>query len=126
MYSAKSICRRVGCNALVERPGYCDIHTVYEQERFKHLKRAPDASAFYSGAKWTKTSRAFRKANPLCAEHKRAGIIVKGAIADHTIERAELMRQGLDPYDWKYLQNLCTPCHNKKLRQRQNKAKGFI
>ena len=126
MYSAKSLCRRVGCNALITEPGYCHIHKVYEQDRFKQLKRAPDASAFYSGHKWTRTSRAFRKANPLCAEHKRNGIIVKGAIADHKIDRGELIAKGLDPYDWQYLENLCHACHNKKLRKRQGKAKGFI
>ena len=126
MYSAKSICRRVGCNTLVSEPGYCDIHKVYEQERFKQLKRAPDARAFYSGHKWTRTSRAFRKAHPLCAGHKRAGLIVKGAIADHKTERGKLIADGLNPYDWQYLENLCLACHNKKLRQRQNKAKGFI
>lgn len=121
MKRAKSICRQVGCNMLVEAPGYCDMHRDKIKDRFKRLDKAPGSRAFYGGYKWTKTSRAFRAANPICAEHKRQGYIVKGAIADHTTEVPELIAQGLDPYNWAYLQNLCIPCHNRKLNDRRKK-----
>ena len=119
MKSAKSICRKVGCNALIPEPGYCQEHEDIEANRFKDLRKAPGSRAFYGGRQWTKTAKAFRQRYPLCADHKRRGLIVKGGLVDHKIERNELIARGLDPYDFEYLQTLCHDCHNKKLRERR-------
>ena len=109
----------VGCNALIEDPGYCDQHKHIETNRFRSLKKAHGSREFYSGKKWTETSKQFRVANPLCAECKRNGKITKVHLVDHNPERNEILAMGGNPYDWQYLEGLCHPCHNKKLRQRQ-------
>lgn len=121
MRQAKSICRHVGCNNLVASPGYCDKHKRPAGQRFDDLAKAPGSRAFYGGSKWTRTARAYRQLNPLCEEHKRQGLIVKGDLVDHKVERPELEAQGLDPYAFEYLQTLCTSCHNRKLSARQSR-----
>ena len=123
MQRAKSICRQTGCNNLIPSPGYCEQHKRDEGDRFKGLERAPGSRAFYGSHAWTKTARAYRQDNPLCAEHKRRGMIVKGDLVDHVTERGELEARGLDPLDWRYLQTLCHSCHNRKLRDRQEQRR---
>ena len=119
MKRAKSICRLVGCGALIPSPGYCTEHADIELNRFKELHKAPGSRAFYGSRKWTRTALSFRKANPLCADHKRRDMVVKGDLVDHTIEVPALIARGLNPFDWEYLQTLCHSCHNKKLRARR-------
>ena len=119
MRRAKSICRSVGCNALLDSPGYCEQHKPEETRRFDSLAKAPGSREFYGSHKWTRTARAYRQLNPLCEEHKRGGMIVKGDLVDHKVERPELEAKGLDPYSFDYLQTLCISCHNRKLRERQ-------
>jgi 5-methylcytosine-specific restriction endonuclease McrA len=119
MLSAKSICRRVGCSNLVDRPGYCHLHEADGASRFD-LHRAPGSREFYCNHKWTQTALTYRKGQPLCEQCKRTGQIVKGNLVDHKIERPELEAKGLNPYDFVYLQTLCTSCHNKKLRARSS------
>ena len=125
MKHAKSICRVVGCGALISLPGYCDIHKDKERGRFKELHKAPGSRAFYSKSKWTKTARAFRVRNPLCASHQRRELIVKGNLVHHTIEVPELIARGLDPYGFEYLETLCYDCHNRELRARKHIHRGI-
>lgn len=49
------------------------------------------------------------------------GIIKKGDLVDHVVERLDIIAMGENPLDWKYLQTLCYACHNKKLAQRNKK-----
>jgi len=123
MLNANSICRQVNCSALIPRPGYCDEHKHVEAERFRHLAKA-DRSGFYSSAAWTKTSRAFRRMNPLCAEHKRRGTILKGDMVHHIVEVGDLKARGDNPLSWRWLETLCNDCHNRELRKRQGIAPG--
>lgn len=123
MKSAKWVCRQTGCNALVGSPGYCALHTVDTANRFNGLRKAPGSRAFYGSSNWKLTSKAFRKASPLCAGHKAKGFTIKGDLVDHIIDRHILEREGKDPFDWKYLQTLCHSCHNAKLNARRNKPK---
>ena len=118
MKHANSICRQVNCNRLIAEPGYCSDHKYIEAERFKGLHKA-DRSGFYSSSAWTKTSRAFRRMNPLCAEHKRRGTILKGDLVHHTVEVGTLKARGDNPLSWRWLETLCVNCHNKELRKRQ-------
>ena len=118
MKHANSICRQVNCNRLIAEPGYCSDHKYIEAERFKGLHKA-DRSGFYSSSAWTKTSRAFRRMNPLCAEHKRRGTVVKGDLVHHTVEVGTLKARGDNPLSWRWLETLCVDCHNKELRKRQ-------
>ena len=121
MKHAKSICRKVGCGALIPSPGYCSVHEDIEANRFKELHKAPGSRAFYGSRKWTRTARAYRQRYPLCADHMRRALVVKGDLVDHIVERNELIAKDLDPYDFEYLQTLCHSCHNKKLRARKNR-----
>jgi len=121
MQRAKSICRVVGCGALIPSPGYCDKHKSVADERFSNLRKAPDSRAFYGSRRWTRTSLAYRRQHPLCEDHLDRGLVVKGDLTDHKVERLELVAQGLSPYDFEYLQTLCHSCHNRKLRARKNK-----
>lgn len=126
MKHAKSICRQVNCWATIPSPGYCVQHEDVEANRFKELHKAPGSRAFYGSRKWTRTARAYRQANPLCADHKSRELVVKGDLVDHTTERNELIARGLDPYDWEYLQTLCHSCHNRKLRERRNRTHAML
>ena len=125
MQQAKSICRIVGCGALIPAPGYCEQHAEEWGNRFKGLRKAPGSRAFYGSRKWTKTAKAYRKLNPLCAGHKRRGLIVKGDLVDHITERPVLVAKGLNPYSFEYLQTLCHSCHNVKLSERKRRSNAM-
>jgi len=118
MHRAKSICRAVNCFKLLDAPGFCEEHEHLDRGRFKGLKRAAGSREFYKSRAWVRVSQAYREAHPLCAEHRRRGMVVKGDLVDHIVERLVLEARGDDPCDEQYLQTLCHSCHNKKLRQR--------
>ncbi len=120
MKRAKSICREVACSATIPAPGYCEEHKKKEGERFARLEKAPGSRTFYGGSRWRRTASVYRQEFPLCAGHAIRGLVVKGDLVDHKIDRPVLEAQGLDPYDHGYLQTLCHSCHNKKLRERQS------
>jgi 5-methylcytosine-specific restriction protein A len=120
MQRAKQICNKVGCNVLIDSPGRCELHKIKDSERFSHLKKAEGSEEFYNSSKWKLTRHSYRTKNPLCEECKRDGIIKAMYIVDHKIERNDLIKAGLSPYEHKYLQSLCHACHNKKLRQRRD------
>lgn len=126
MKNAKSICRQVNCGALIPSPGYCSVHAYVEADRFKGLRKAPGSKAFYGSRRWTRTARAYRQRHPLCEDHEARGLILKGDLVDHIIERVKLIAMGLDPYDWEYLQTLCHSCHNRKLVARRTKTHAFF
>jgi len=119
MHNAKSICRQVGCNALIDLPGYCQDHEHIHSERFKGLRKSPGSREFYGSGKWVKTRNAYIAAHPLCADHQERGLIVKADLVDHIVDRNVLEARGDDPFNFMWLQSLCHSCHNKKLRQRQ-------
>ena len=123
MKSAKSICRIVGCGTLIPSPGYCTIHQKEYKDRFKDLPKAAGSREFYSSVRWTKASKSYRSRYPLCADHQSRGMVVKGDLVDHVVERGALEAKGLSPFSDAYLQTLCHSCHNKKLRLRGAKKK---
>ena len=116
---AKQVCRKTGCNELLDAPGYCAKHAHLERARFSGLKKAAGSEAFYGSSRWKWTRDSFRRANPLCAACLREGAIIKGNLVDHVVERPELIAMGKDPCDWDYLETLCTSHHQKKLRRRK-------
>lgn len=117
---AKSICRKIGCNELLDAPGYCEKHTK-NNKPFWHqdVKKTTAAKRFYSSAPWTKKSSQHRKNQPLCQEHLQKGLIKGGEMVHHIIELKELLRRGLDPLDNKYLETLCNSCHLGHLRAKK-------
>lgn len=118
MKSAKYICRKTNCNILVPTSGYCSVHKTEHDNRFKGLRKASGSRSFYSSSRWTQTSKRFRELNPLCADHYKQGIVVKGDLVDHVIERNDLIAKGESPFDFNFLQTLCHGCHNRKLSVR--------
>lgn len=117
MLRAKQICGKTGCNELIDGPGRCEEHKIVD--KFKDLERASGSKEFYGSAKWKKTRAKFRQKNPLCCQCKAEGLITKMDIVDHIEERNDLIARGEDPCDPQYLQSLCHPHHNAKLRERR-------
>ena len=65
---------------------------------------------FYHNARWTRESRIFRIANPLCELCYKKGIIVASEVTDHKIPK-DLCE---DPWDKTNWMALCNKCHAKK------------
>ena len=72
------------------------------------ITRARDP--FYHTTRWKKESRAFREANPLCAECAREGLTGPAEVTDHIVPK-DICR---DPWDWKNWQGLCKKHHVRK------------
>ena len=66
--------------------------------------------AFYHTARWTRESRAFRRANPLCKECEKEDIVEAAEVVDHIVP-AEICG---DPWDRSNWQGLCRTHNNKK------------
>ena len=118
MNKAKSICTHPGCNTLISGSGRCEKHKF---DNFKRLdsKKTPEDKKFYSSGRWTKTSKAFRQANPLCQPCLKKGQVTASKIAHHVPDRKILIERGDDPFDWKFLEAVCFNCHQKELRKKQ-------
>lgn len=71
---------------------------------------------FYNGRKWRKTSKAYREAHPICEcdNCKSNDIVKKAEVCDHIKGLGNLLKAGVDPYDWDELQSMSHECHNKK------------
>lgn len=89
------------------------IRRPWRPERIPFGRRK-DNSAFYNDRKWRKVSRAYREANPFCAECERNGKVSAADVADHKKGLQYLLDNDMDPYDWEELEGLCHPCHNSK------------
>lgn len=72
-----------------------------------HRERSDD---LYHSARWTKVSRAWRAAHPLCEECRRNGVLKAGEVTDHIIPFPVCK----DFFDDKNFQTLCQDCNNKK------------
>jgi hypothetical protein len=116
------ICRSVGCMALVAS-GYCAKHAHIEKEildnRFKRVeaKKTPEQRKFYSSTRWTNCSRIHRIREPLCRRCKTMGRITPATLTHHNPPREVLIRQGLSPFDDKFLESSCFNCHQKELKR---------
>ena len=117
---AKSICRKSGCNILIDKPGYCEDHKSLNNP-FRKLdeKKTDETKKFYSSSAWTKTSLNHRKNEPLCQECKKKGIIKSGELVHHEPSLEELLKKGFNPLDHKYLETLCFNCHQGHLRAKR-------
>lgn len=115
-------CEIPGCPNLVEH-GYCEVHAnkapkADNRKNFKKLDCKKDARTikFYSGAAWNRTRNAYRKVQPLCEECLRNGKITPSQLVHHKKKLTEILREGLNPYNFQYLEALCNNCHLKELR----------
>lgn len=116
-------CKQPGCPALV-KSGYCPNHAgntrLEIRNRFKKLddKKTPEMRRFYSGSKWTETSKKHRSKNPLCLACYKKGIRKAVELTHHEPPLEHLLANGLDPYDEKYLVSSCFDHHQKELREK--------
>jgi len=62
---------------------------------------------FYKSYTWIQTSKRYRKANPLCATHKSAGMTVPCNMAHHI----QPIMDGGEQIDPENLMSLCNHCH---------------
>jgi 5-methylcytosine-specific restriction protein A len=69
-----------------------------------------ESKKFYQTGAWRKLRNAYIKANPLCAECQKQGIVKAASVVDHITP----IRQGGEALDRSNLQSLCTSCHNSK------------
>ena len=109
-------CRKNGCNIL-GTTAYCEKHTrankitakqkqkSYDKERGSRHERGYDS-------RWGRYSVAYRKANPLCVECKKKGIITLAQCVDHIVP----VNGPDDPLFWEPSnhQGLCNDCHSIK------------
>ena len=72
----------------------------------------------YHTSRWTRESRLWREAHPLCEECKRKGIVKAAEVVDHIIPVAVCA----DFWDRSNWQSLCRDCNNTK----GNKDKKLI
>lgn len=73
-------------------------------KRMENRNRSRDE---YHTARWTRESRLFREANPLCARCKEKGLLVPSQVTDHIIP-IEIHNDFWDKKNW---QPLCTKCN---------------
>lgn len=116
---AKSMCKKPGCPALLDKPGYCEAHINLASLRSLDKKKTPEQKSFYSSYAWTLASKQHRAREPLCRQCKSEGIVSKGELVHHNPPLDELKARGLNPLDDKYLETLCFNCHQKELRAKR-------
>ena len=116
----KSICRKIGCNTLIDSPGYCLEH-AHANNAFTHQNniKTIKTKRFYSSGSWTRASREHRIQEPLCQECLRRGVVKSAEMVHHEPPLEILMDKGLNPLDHKYLQSLCNNCHLGHLRAKK-------
>lgn len=108
---APTPCRRPGCGALLNKPGYCDAHRVAMHRDYGRARRAFDTElGFYQSREWRLVRAAFLRANPLCAACSAAGRVVVAVVVDHV----QPIKTGGARFDRTNHQSLCLSCHNRK------------
>lgn len=115
---AKSICRYINCNKLINKPGYCDEHKK-DNNNFSKLKKDERSTIFYRSNKWREASIRHRVIEPLCRECKEKGIIKSGEMVHHDPDLIYLLDNNLNPCNDKYLITLCNNCHLGHLRNKK-------
>lgn len=83
--------------------------TKVQMEGKYDRKRSAD---LYHTTRWTKLSRRYRMAHPLCAECQRNGRIEPATCVDHIVPWPVCGEQGF--FDESNLQPLCNKCNHDK------------
>lgn len=113
----KHPCNKMGCIELTNNR-FCVHH---EAEYKKELNKQCDSNrpnAYRRGytAEWSKKSKAFIKANPLCMCSECASgkiRITPATVVDHITPHRGNMKLFWDKSNW---QSMSKPCHDKKTR----------
>lgn len=121
MFRASRICKRTGCKEFAVKNGYCKVHSGGDRFSLLNAVKTTEQGKFYSGSKWTKKSISYRASHPFCERcRKKEHKLVLGKLVHHEPDLNYLLKNNLNPYDDKYLETLCIPCHQREL----NKKKG--
>lgn len=116
MRRAGSSCRTPGCPGIV-RDGRCSKcgprSSDYDDRRGSASERGYDHQ-------WRKLRLMFLRANPLCVECQRSGLVVAATEVDHIVAKS---RGGGD--DWENLQGLCKSCHSRKTNRENRQGDGM-
>lgn len=100
---ARQICSISGCSNVrpcsLHNPKNVNTHTEDQRQFYTH-----------SSSGWRRRSEEHRKNEPLCREHLKKGLIVRGQLTDHIIP----IDEGGDRFDESNLQTLCWACHQVK------------
>ena len=89
-------------------------YTPAKREGYKRVRSASE----YHTAKWTRMSKAFREANPLCVMCEKKGVITPADVVDH-ITPYPVCKDFFDSSNW---QSLC----NRHNAEKGNKDKKVI
>lgn len=102
-------CRLRGCpRTTTHRHGYCDAHADKA-----HAKQWKGSGKGRGGRPWRRRRDRIRdRANGLCEECDRNGLVVPGCICDHITPEAEGGTEGDDNLQW-----LCQSCSDEKTKQ---------
>jgi len=131
MQRLKSICKKTGCNTLIDSPGYCNTHKYIAEQNKRESwevldkKKPAEIRAFYNSHKWHEASRRHRITEPLCRRCRRAGKVTKGTLAHHNPPIGALLADGLNPFLDDYLETLCLKCHMKELRAKKKAPQAW-
>lgn len=106
-------CKHPFCSNKVKGSPYCPKHELERKLEPKqnnwHTKKGPTDPFYYSKA-WRRTTKAYRRANPLCEKCDRKGKLIPATCTDHITP----WKNGGSKFDWNNLQALCYSCHAKK------------
>jgi 5-methylcytosine-specific restriction protein A len=113
--SAKTPCRRSGCRALLDKPGFCDQHRreTYKAQKQVVTEGYKERKRFYDRVAWKKVRTLQLQLEPLCRKCRSVGRLTEATVVDHILDRS----LGGDDYAAENLQSLCKPCHDAKTRR---------
>ena len=83
------------------------LYGYASQPRGEKMEHRPRSHDDYHTARWTRESRRFRQANPLCVRCKAKGLLVPTEVTDHVIPVA-IHGNFWDKTNW---QPLCRKCN---------------
>lgn len=109
----KRPCKVNGCSALVSgKHPYCKEHTNHNPSLRQANSKKTDP--FYLSTRWRKTSKLYRKHNPVCEckECEQLGRVLPAECVDHIIP----IKEGGAKFDWDNLQSMSWSCHTRKTR----------
>ena len=109
--SAPTPCRHPGCAALLNKPGYCDVHRPAVHRDYGRARRGFDSErGFYQSAQWRAVRATFLRVHPLCVLCQQRGRVVPAVVVDHV----QPLKDGGARFEWHNLQALCVSDHNAK------------
>ena len=111
-WACKTVCRRLGCGALVPKPGLCDVHLAEsrKQQNDQRAERHDPTDKFYHTSQWRRLRASVLAATPLCRACESSGRIVAAVLVDHIVP----VKVGGSIWDAANLQPLCNACHEAK------------